>query len=313
MAAPCALAVAWSTRRRLRVLVPATAVVLAGGSLLATYNARVTGDPLTMPYLAYERQYSNLPLFAFGPARLDRQLTTTNEAMRRFDEEAPQSAHFASWPQWLGVLARRALMFRQYYLPGLAAILLAAGLAALRGADAGMALASLGALAAGAASTTWFAPHYVAPVLAPLVLLMTLGAEQLSRWRPAMRPIGAGVAWGIVALAATLALVDARHLRKAELYSWWVRRESLDQRLRAQGGQHLVFVSYGPRHLGHDEWVYNGADLAGTPVLWARSLGPTADAALARDFPARRVWRLHVDDRFARPELEPAPALATRP
>ncbi len=40
------------------------------------------------------------------------------------------------------------------------------------------------------------------------------------------------------------------------------------------------------------DWVHNGADLAGSPVLWANALGPERDAPLLTAFPGRTVWRV---------------------
>jgi hypothetical protein len=54
-------------------------------------------------------------------------------------------------------------------------------------------------------------------------------------------------------------------------------------------GQHLILVP--PSVLGI---VYNGADLEGAPVLWARQIDPASDAALLRHYARRRVWQLVV-------------------
>jgi len=43
-------------------------------------------------------------------------------------------------------------------------------------------------------------------------------------------------------------------------------------------------------HSFHDEWVYNGADIDGSKVVWARDLGPEQNAKLMTYFQDRNVW-----------------------
>jgi hypothetical protein len=51
------------------------------------------------------------------------------------------------------------------------------------------------------------------------------------------------------------------------------RRIEIDRQLAAIPGKLLVFVRYWPRHPFQDEWVYNGADIDGQRIVWARDLG----------------------------------------
>jgi hypothetical protein len=88
----------------------------------------------------------------------------------------------------------------------------------------------------------------------------------------------------------------------------WARdRAALVRELHAAGGRHLIFVRYGPNHNVHTEWVANGADLAGTAVLWARDLGSERNAALLRLDPYRRAWLLTFDRDEEPYRLSPLP------
>jgi len=69
----------------------------------------------------------------------------------------------------------------------------------------------------------------------------------------------------------------------------------------------LVLVSYGPEHNVHQDWIYNGADLGGAKVLWARSLGPAADKPLEGYFANRTIWRLNADQEPQQLELVSRP------
>ena len=62
-------------------------------------------------------------------------------------------------------------------------------------------------------------------------------------------------------------------------------------------GKQLVFVRYGRAHDVNHEWVYNHADIDGSTVVWARSMGPDKDRALISYFKDRRVWLLEENGR----------------
>ena len=70
-------------------------------------------------------------------------------------------------------------------------------------------------------------------------------------------------------------------------------------------GQDLVIVRYGPDHDTAQEWVFNGADLEATEVLWARDLGDEANAELIEALPERRPWLLVTGHKGRLPELLP--------
>ncbi len=62
-------------------------------------------------------------------------------------------------------------------------------------------------------------------------------------------------------------------------------------------GRLLVFVRYSPLHPFQDEWVYNGADVADSRIIWARDLGPEADQQLEALYPGRKVLLFEPDAR----------------
>jgi hypothetical protein len=65
--------------------------------------------------------------------------------------------------------------------------------------------------------------------------------------------------------------------------------------LRRDEDSHLVIVRYSPEHSPHDEWVYNGADIDSSKVVWAREMGEANDRGLIEYFKGRRVWLLEPD------------------
>jgi hypothetical protein len=82
---------------------------------------------------------------------------------------------------------------------------------------------------------------------------------------------------------------------------WSQHRAEIASRLETMDGRHLVLVRGPPPSPDrNDEWVYNRAHIEGAKVVWARELGPEADARLLRHFRDRVLWSLRVDTRHMR-------------
>jgi hypothetical protein len=73
-------------------------------------------------------------------------------------------------------------------------------------------------------------------------------------------------------------------------------QEPIAGRLQRLGGRHLVIVHYGPNHDCHEEWVYNGADIDGSAIVWARDMGRVENQKLLDYFSDRRAWLVDVDE-----------------
>ena len=71
-------------------------------------------------------------------------------------------------------------------------------------------------------------------------------------------------------------------------------RAQLIQNLQQSRDRHLIIVRYGILHPLDDEWVYNDADIDGSPVVWARDMG-SQNRELVRYFHNRRIWLLEAD------------------
>ncbi len=73
------------------------------------------------------------------------------------------------------------------------------------------------------------------------------------------------------------------------------QREDLIAKLKKMDGRHLVIVRYAPDHVPHWEWVYNDADIDAAPVVWAREMDASHNAALIDYFHDRHIWLLEPD------------------
>ncbi len=80
-------------------------------------------------------------------------------------------------------------------------------------------------------------------------------------------------------------------------------REQVLRQLERQPGRHLVIVHYRPDHDILREWVFNGADINGSKVVWARDMGAAQNKEVVAYFKDRRVWSLEPDEKP--PKLSP--------
>ena len=70
-------------------------------------------------------------------------------------------------------------------------------------------------------------------------------------------------------------------------------------------GQQLAIVKYEPDHVPREEWVYNGADIDGEKVVWARDMDAAENKELIDYFKNRTVWLVEPDEQP--PRVSPYP------
>jgi hypothetical protein len=285
--------------RLLRTVAPASVLVVAGALLLVLYNLAVTGQPLRMPYMEYEEQYSPTAFTWLIPEV--RELSYRQETFLRFYVEGAIAYHrrMQALPGLLVVLWDRFLSFQSFY-GGLATstlALLGACAGRLRGRAAAL-LAALVAVLVVQALVIFGQPHYLAPVVAAYFILVGAGFDAVKRRAPraALLVLIGAFAWALVAKPAV-------QTRNASAHRWHYTRAAIAADLSSKPTKALVLVRYGPRHSHHKEWVQNDADLDATRVLWAHDDDDDETAALVADEPERDVYSLVVDDDEAPPRL----------
>jgi hypothetical protein len=72
-------------------------------------------------------------------------------------------------------------------------------------------------------------------------------------------------------------------------------RAVLAEKLEHLPGKQLAIVRYAEPHNPHDEWVFNGADIAGAKVVWARDMDQVQNAKLLAYFKDRQAWLVQPD------------------
>ncbi len=166
----------------------------------------------------------------------------------------------------------------------------------------------LGVFVIGLAVETWFLPHYFAPAIALLYLVIIQCMRHLRRfgWRNPSVGLALVRAIAVVYVATVglrILLAVAQVHPEKEFQHGDMDRESIVQRLDALPGQHVVLVSYTPDFDLDREWVYNASDIDAAKIVWARDLGVERNQELLGYYRGRHFWRVQGD--HSPPKLEP--------
>jgi hypothetical protein len=141
-----------------------------------------------------------------------------------------------------------------------------------------------------------------------------IATQSLRRWRPWGKPSGITLVRAIPVIALAMLILcalspAARNELTPQLATWYspitvnTYRARIVTQLSAQPGLHLVIVRYSPEHVPVNEWVFNGADIDQSTVVWARDMGADQNSELIRYFKDRQVWLVEPDS--AVPKLSP--------
>jgi hypothetical protein len=114
----------------------------------------------------------------------------------------------------------------------------------------------------------------------------------------ARRPVGLALCWAAVCLLAVDAAVSTSR-RLCDPLEWTCAgdpsRAAIQEKLSRMPGKHLILVRYTEDHNLHDEWVYNGAEIDGAKVLWAREVDAAQNTELFHYFRERTIWLVEPD------------------
>jgi hypothetical protein len=313
-AAPVGVALVWwlvrsqahSWRIRfLRVVLPLGCVLVLTGAAMAYYNYRLTGHPLLMPYQHNGNTYAFIPLFLWQP--LQPEPSYHHDQIRAYHEDWARTQYLAKRTPtgYFKDLTQRLNAFCGFYLGLTLLIPLVAFRWIVRGRGMRLAALSCAVVFGGLSVTTWFQPHYAAPLTAPLFPLVVGGLRRFRLWKWDGRPLGRVFVQAVPVVYAGLLLFAVGIRAQGEEGAWYTERARLQERLEHDGKRHLILVHYGAGYPPLQEWVYNGADIDGARVLWARGLGAEANQPLVAYFRDRSLWLLEVEETTLR--LQPYP------
>jgi hypothetical protein len=170
---------------------------------------------------------------------------------------------------------------------------------ALRDRKMRLPIVALAIVAVGVSAVVWSAAHYAAPITCVLFLLMVQSIRHLRTMQCKGRPIGLALSRALLLCLMFDTVFYIAHGVCDPLF--WpcegdVSRVAIEKKLEHTPGKHLILVRYSDdEHNIHDDWVYNGAEIDGAKVLWARELDAEQNSKLLDYFKDRKVWLVTPD------------------
>lgn len=278
------------------VVLPLSAVLLLTLAFIGYYNWRLTGNALLMPHVLNTRTYHSTPLFLWE--HLKPELTYHNQQFEDFYNGWEREDYGTTWKDARDVTAEKlARMGVEFFWPGVFFLFPALPFV-FRDRKMRMLIVTLFLCLGGVFAVIWSAPHYAAPVTCIIYALLAQAVRHLRIMKWKARPVGVALSRALVVLLVLSTCVSVARRSCDPL--WWTctgdpSRVAVLKQLERTPGKHLIVVRYSDDHNIHDEWVYNGADIDGSKVIWARELDADQNAKLFAYFKDRQLWLVEPD------------------
>ncbi|GAC1636894.1 MAG: hypothetical protein NVS9B14_16290 [Candidatus Acidiferrum sp.] len=280
------------------VIVPLSAVGILTLTFMSYYNWRLTGNALLFPHILNERTYEHVPPFAWQQPFPQKHYN--NARLEEFFNEWEPEEYTRGWTAYWEVTETKTVRFASAFLgPGM--LLALPGLPfVLRDRKLRVLWLTLCLVFVAMYLVVWSNSHYAAPTTCLIFALFVQSMRHL-------RTMGhARFAWGkalaracVIALIVDTASAAIRH--ECDPLYWTCTgdqsRSLVIQKLQAEPGKHLVMVRYNDDDLSvHDEWVFNGADIDGSKIVWAHELDKPQNDKLLTYFKDRKIWLATTED-----------------
>jgi hypothetical protein len=280
-----------------QVAAPLAVVVALTVAWMGYYNFRLTGDPLLMPHVLNTRTYHSAQPFLWQkplPA-----LHYRNQQFEDFYNAWERENYHRGAADALRVTWEK--IFRggvNYFWVGLLMALPGVPFA-LRDRKMRFPLLVLAIVITGVCIVVWSAAHYAAPITCVVILLIVQAVRHLRTMRWRGRAVGVALSRALIlCLAFDTIFYVARGV--CDPLFWPCEgdpsRALIEKKLEKTPGQHLILVRYtDDEHNIHDDWVYNGAEIDGAKVSWARELDAAQNTKLLAYFKDRKIWLVTPD------------------
>jgi len=300
-----------------RIILPLGALLLLSAVAMGYYFWRVTGSPFRTPFQVNVATYNPAPYFPWQTMKVIPEYHHPVMQTYYLGWSLRQYEFGRSHPLFLFLL-KNCRFWLFFVGPVLAIPLFAFPFIGFSSRSIGPRVRFLlllcGSVSVGALLPVYFSPHYIAPITCAIYALLMIAMQNLRRWCPWGKPSGITLVRAMPMIAvATLTLCalsqGARNELTPQIATWYSPitvnsyRARLIARLSAQPGLHLIIVRYSPNHVPVNEWVFNGADIDRSKVVWARDMGADQNSELIRYFKDRQIWLVEPD--LAVPKLSP--------
>jgi len=292
-----------------RLVVPVGLTLLTAGIAMAYFFWRTTGSPVRMPYQVNRATYGIAPYFLWQLPNAHQVYQHVTMRAYYVKDELAVYQRMLSIGGFARETAVKLAIIWGFYVGPVLTIPLFTLPWVLRDRRIRWLLLAGAASLTGTALVSFFIPHYTATITAVFVAVVVQGIRHLRAWRPEGQPVGRAL---VRATLATSVLLVGFHAwivgtqGGGLIRAMGLERARVLRQLEASSQKQLVLVRYRPDHDPLQEWVYNGADIDGSKVVWARDMGPQQNEELVRYYAGRRVWLAKVDDPTAKLEAYPS-------
>ncbi len=296
------LALGAPRRTWVQIAIPAGLILCAGLMFTGYYNWRVTGSPVQMPYEVNRATYGWPENLGFLPIK---HVTFRHRVLRdMYQKEIAHHNIYSSWNAFIDSLDVRAFENWSFFCgPALTIPLLLLPKVFLDRRTRPLVVILAVMLGLNLFQMVLY-PYHLGPLIPALFAVIAQGSRHiyvlLSRSKPSR-----GLAFALL-LPLCVAAASTMKLAAADLgipLTYWEHaaeahgdtRAYIQAWLSRRPKKQLVIVHYTSHHSPDQEWVYNGADIDNSKVVWAREVDTESDAQLLSYFKDREVWLLNAD------------------
>jgi hypothetical protein len=282
-----------------RIVLPLVLTLAPLAAWTGYYYYRVTGSPFRMAYDVNREMYAMGRYFIWQKPWA--QKTYDHAKMQaQYERELREATEYKTLLGFLRRARGKLYYFWQVYLvPPLPFVLIALPCAA-RDRRLRVPWMILGIFVVGLAIEVWFLPHYFAPATALLYLFLMQCMRHLRWFEWRERPVGLAFVRAVcviyvVTVVWRIALAVGHVHPEKEWQHGDMGRAAIVKELDALPGKDVVLVRYAPDFDLDREWVFNGADIDGQKIVWARDMGAEKNQELLDYYPGRKFWMVEAD------------------